>query len=127
MSGYSPEFDWNPKNDADHCIVIPHQPAIAVYLCPRDEVVIRQQDQFDESDDGFVYVTKKSVVPLVQRMLGVAGIEAVIAHREDGGLAEPLLLPAPKDKTAAQRMRRYRNKNRNTVTDEPPLRLVAAE
>lgn len=44
MTGYSPEFDWNPSNDTDHSIVVRHQPAIAVYTNPHDEVVIRQQD-----------------------------------------------------------------------------------
>jgi hypothetical protein len=56
MTGYSPEFDWNPRNDTDHSIVVCHQPAIAVYINPHDEVC--QQDQCDDSDDHFVFVTR---------------------------------------------------------------------
>jgi hypothetical protein len=97
--------------------------------------VIRQQDEYDVSDDHFVYVTKDNVLKVVQRMLEVADIEVVITRMEDGGLAEPVLLPPPKDKTAAELMRRYRDKqrnggrndDRNTVTEEPELKLVAAE
>ena len=125
MTGYSQEFSWNPREDEHHDIVVRHQPAIAVYLNPHDEVVIRQQDQYDESDDSFVYVTKDNVLRVVQRRLEVAGIELATSF------AELLLLPPPKNKTAAERMRRHRNKNRNdsrnTVTEEPELRLVAAE
>jgi hypothetical protein len=128
MTSYSPEFDWNPSKDDDHSIVVRHQPAIAVYLNPHDEVVVRQQDQYDESDDHFVYVTRDNVLRLAQRMLEVAGIEVVAA-------AEPLLLAPPKDVTAAERMRRYRhrkhngdrNDDRDSVAEEPELRLVAAE
>jgi hypothetical protein len=119
-----PEFDWNPDNDTDHSIVVRHQPAIAVDLNPHDELVI-QQDQYDDSDDHFVFITKDNVLRVLERMLEAAGIEMATAG------AEPLLLPPSKDKTAAERMRRYRNKHsnddRNGVTEEPELRLVAAE
>jgi hypothetical protein len=125
MTGYPPEFDWNPDNDTDHSIVVRHQPAIAVYLNPHDELVIRQQDQYDDSDDHFVFITEDNVLRVVERMLEAAGIEMATAG------AEPLLLPPPKDKTAAERVRHYRNKHRNDdrngVTEEPELRLVAAE
>lgn len=128
MIGYSPEFDWSPSKDGAHSIVVRHQPAIAVYLNPHDEVVVRQQDQYDESDDHFVYVTRDNVLKVAQRMLEVAGIEVAAA-------AEPLLLAPPKDATAAERMRRYRHRkrngdrkdSRNGVAEEPELRLVAAE
>jgi hypothetical protein len=129
MSGYTPEFDWNPANDTDHSVVVRHQPAIAVYFNPHDAVVIRQQDQYDESTDHFVFITKDNVRKVVERMLEVAGIELLMARVEDSGLEESRLLPAPKDPTAVERQRRYRNKHRNgngrdeTVTrnDELPL------
>jgi hypothetical protein len=104
--------------------VVRHQPAIAVYRNPHDEVVIRQQDQYDDSHDHFVFITKDNVLKVVERMLAVAGIEMLMDW-----LAEPLLLPAPKDRTAAQRQRRYRNKHRNGASpvtrNEEPL-LIAA-
>ena len=128
MTGHSLEFDWNPSRDTDHSIVVRHQPAIAVYTNPHDEVVVRQQDQYDESDDHFVFITKDNVRKVAERIMEVAGIEVAT-------LAEPLLLAPPKDATAAERMRRYRNRKRNGdrnedrdgVTEEAELRLVAAE
>jgi hypothetical protein len=124
MSGYSPEFDWNPKDDEEHDIVLRLQPAIAVYLNPHDEVVIRQQDQFDVSEDHFVFITKGNVLKVVERTLAVAGIERI----EDCGLDEPLLLPALKDRTGSERQRRYRNRHRNgdgrDVTGDLPLLLA---
>jgi len=124
MTGYSPEFNWNPRNDTDTSIVVRHQPAIAVYLNPHDEVVIRQQDQFDESADHLVFVTNDNVRKVAERMLALAEVEIQTP-------AQPLLLAPPKDATASERMRRYRNGDRNDdhdgVTEEPGLRLVAAE
>ena len=105
MTGCTSDFDWNPSNDTDHCIVVRHQPAIAVYANPHDEVVIRQQDQYDESDDHFVYVTKDNVLKVAERMLQVGGIRT---PRPD-----PLMLPKPEPLSGAERQRRYRNKYRN--------------
>jgi hypothetical protein len=110
MSGYSPEFDWNPSNDVDHSIVVRHQPAIAVYLNPHDEVVIRQQDDYDH--DQFVYITKDNVLKVVERVLAIAGIQAAQAQ------AELLMLPRPERLSGAERQRRYRNKHRNGNGDE---------
>jgi len=117
MSGYRPEFDWNPVSDTDHSIVVRGQPAIAVYLNPHDEVVIRQQDQYDESDDHFVYVTKDNLLKVVKRMLAVADIHAKIVLTEDAALPEPLMLPKPVPLSGADRQRRYRNKHRNGTGD----------
>ena len=104
MTGYSPEFDWNPRNDTDHSIVVRHQPAIAVYINPHDDVVIRQQDQYDDSDDHFVFVTKGNVLKVAQWMLEVAGVEAK---------PQPLMLPKPEPLSGAERQRRYRDEHRN--------------
>ena len=38
----SSNFDWCSEED-EACVAVRHQPGIAVYLNPRDEVVIRQQ------------------------------------------------------------------------------------
>jgi len=118
----SHNFDWY-SDDGESSIVVRHQPATAVYTNPH-EVVMRQQ--YGDEDD-FVYVTKNNALKVAQAILSLAGIEVALTRLHDGGLDEPLLLSAPKDKTAAERMRRYRKKKRNAVTDEPELRLVAAE
>jgi len=112
----SDNFDWCDKPDL---IIVPSQPAIAIYLNPHDAVVIRQEGHYGPDEDQWVYVTKENVPRLVQALLEAAGYETATTY------GEPLMLPAPKDKTAAERMRRYRNKHRNdTVTEELPLRPV---
>jgi len=116
----SKDFDWYGDSES---VVVRHQPAIAAYLNPHDEVVIRQDGQYD--DDHWICVTKDNAVKVAQAILETAGIENCTK-------AAPLLLPAPKHKSAAERMRRCRNKKRNDdrnagVTEEPQLRLVAAE
>jgi hypothetical protein len=75
-------------------------------------VVIRQQDQNDESDDHFVFITKDNVLKVVQRMHVVAGIQALQAR------AEQFMLPKPGSLSGAERQRRYRNKHRNGNSDE---------
>ena len=115
------DFDWCRDSES---VVVRHQPAIAVYINPHGEVVIRQEGQYD--DDHWIYLTRDNAPKVAQAILEAAGIEGYAE------MAPTLLLPAPKDKTAAERMRRYRNKRRNGecnagVTEEPQLRLVAAE
>lgn len=115
-------FNWNPTQDEDHCIVIRHQPGIAVYTNPHDEVVIRQQGDYDE--DRFVWVTKDNVLKVAERMLALAGYTM-----NAGDLGEQ-----PREKSAAARQKRYRQRHRNgktvtqtvTVRNGSPL-LIAAE
>jgi hypothetical protein len=112
------DFDWYGNTES---VVVRHQPAIAVYLNPHGEVVIRQEGQYD--DDHWIYVTRDNAFKVAQAVLELAGLEDCEAVPRPS---------APKDKTAAERMRRYRNKRRNgerntDVTEEPQLRLVAAE
>jgi hypothetical protein len=116
----SKDFDWYGDSES---VVIRHQPAIAVYLNPHDEVVIRQEGQYD--DGHWIYVTRANALKVAEAILEAAGIENCAE-------AAPLPLSAPNGKTATERMRRYRNKRRNVerntdVTEGPQLRLVAAE
>jgi hypothetical protein len=113
------DFDWYGASES---VVVRHQPAIAIYLNPYDEVVVRQQGQYDE--DQWVYVSTENVPILARAMLEAAGYET------DQTYGKPL--PKPEPLSGAERQRRYRNKRRNgernaDVTEEPQLRLVAAE
>jgi hypothetical protein len=115
MSANSPEFDWYPdSDDNDHCVVLRHQLGIAVYLNHRDDVVIRQQEEYGD-EDYVIYVNKDNVLKLVERLLAKADSEAKIVPTEDiAQLASSSEKVRPKDPTAAERMRRYRkNKRRN--------------
>jgi hypothetical protein len=153
MTGYTPDFDWNPSRDADHSIVVRGQPAIAVYLNPHDEVVIRQEGQYDPSDDHFVYVTKPNALMVARAVLEAAGVNVefitpsvarLMIERADidwrsvnedfSERASPEETLPPKDRTAAERQRRHRANKRNGVTvtaptvterdDAPRLELV---
>jgi hypothetical protein len=133
MTNQCPEFDWNPNRDEDHSIVVRGQPAIAVYLNPHDEVVIRQEGQYDPSEDNFVYVTKPNALIVAKAVLEAARIDVefigpsvakLITDRTDidweaANEAFNETEAKPKDRTAAERQRRYRERHRNgTVTPE---------
>jgi hypothetical protein len=120
----SSEFDWRSAEDKE-CIVVRHQPAIAVYVNPRDEVFIRQEGHYGPEEDHWVYVTKDNVPKLVQALLEASGFETATTH------GTPLMLPKPEALNGAERQKRYRNKHRNrngdgrvTESDELPLRFV---
>ena len=95
------KFSWS---NAD--VVIRTQPAIAVYLNPHDEVVIRQQCDYDE--DQWVFITKENLPKLIQALLEAGGMTATA----------PQSMPTSpsKDRTAAERQRKRRAKQRDTVT-----------
>lgn len=63
------EFSWS---EAD--VVVPSQPAIAVYFNPRGEVVIRQESQMHPDEDHFVFINMKNLMPLIDKLCDLAGI-----------------------------------------------------
>ena len=58
----SDDFDWC-END---CIVVASQPAVAVYLNPAHDAVIRQEGHYGLEEDQYVYITKDNVPRVVQ-------------------------------------------------------------
>jgi hypothetical protein len=48
------DFDWND----DEAVVVPSQDALAVYLNPRADVVVRRQRAWDEDEDVFVAIPR---------------------------------------------------------------------
>jgi hypothetical protein len=70
----SEEFRW-----ADDIVVIPSQPAIAVYFNPRGEIVIRQEGQYHPYEDQWVYVQVQNLQPLIDTLLRIARREIVPA------------------------------------------------
>jgi hypothetical protein len=116
------DFDWNPDREI---IVVRSQPAIAVYLNPHDDLVIRQEGHYGPDEDQWIYITKSSVPKVVQAMLEAAGFETANTY------GMPLMLPKPERLSGAERQKRYRNKHRNgngdapvTESDELPLHIV---
>jgi hypothetical protein len=57
------DFDWI----TDDSVIIPRQPAIAVYFNKCDEIVIRQGADYPD-EDRFVYVRRENLAPLIHRL-----------------------------------------------------------
>lgn len=105
----SPDFDWHKDRDD---LVVEEQAATAVYLNPRGSIVIRQKGELNpetyEYQDSWIVVEPHYAAQLARAIMALAPKESA-----------PLALPAPADKTAAERQRRYRDRKRNgddTVT-----------
>jgi hypothetical protein len=69
------EWDFNWPTEL---IVVPAQPAIAVYFNPRGEVVIRQEGQYGYDDDHWIYVQIQNLDPLIDQLQRIARGEIVI-------------------------------------------------
>jgi hypothetical protein len=114
MTGSPNDFDWSD----DDSVVLRDQPAVAIYSNKFQQVVIRCERAWDQEDDVVVLVDFAHAIRVVHAILETAGhgdIEFIRPSR--GGFVDVDQaddeLPGPKDKTAAERQRRYRNKHRN--------------
>jgi hypothetical protein len=137
-------FDWANEDS----IVLRDQPAVAIYSNRFQQVVIRCERAWDQEDDVFVLVDFAHATRVAQAILVAAGQDDIQFYQQTGRGCQDVEVELPpdwdpeqaevegselkaKDKTAAERMRRYRNKHRNdernSVTEEPKLKLVAAE
>ncbi len=96
----SENFDWWAA-EKQGLVAVREQAPIAVYLNPRGCVVIRQQNDFD--DDSWILVEPDRVRALA---------EAIVRLAEPERLALPPPSPAVKDTTAAERQRRYRERQK---------------
>jgi hypothetical protein len=144
MTDFPDSFDWANEDN----IVLRDQPAVAIYSNRFQQVVIRCERAWDQEDDVFVLVDFAHATRVAQAILVAAGQDDIQFYQQTGRGCQDVEVELPpdwdpeqaevegselkpKDKTAAERMRRYRNKHRtderNSVTEEPKLKLVAAE
>jgi hypothetical protein len=80
------EFAWNSKNTD---VIIPQQGAIAVYSNPMGVVVIRQEANWDDEGDHFVFVHPTHIDAVVDRlMIYKAQAEQTIEERRLADLRE---------------------------------------
>jgi hypothetical protein len=134
----SDDFNWNTAVD-EGTVVVRHQPAIAVYTNPHDEVVIRQEGHYGPDEDQFIYLTRENVRKVVNKVLEVGGFasitetalmaarpdidwHAVLSDFNESGIACNEEASKPKDGTAAERAKRYREnkkRERDAHRDEP--------
>lgn len=94
------EFNWYEDRDD---IVVTEQAAIAIYYNPNGDIVIRQKASEGEDHDSLIVVTP-----------GLAGALARAIANASTPDSEP------RNTTAAERQRRYRERHRN-VTSVTPL------
>ena len=127
---------------------------VAYTVVPKEsEVMIRAaHGQIELSLGGYddeyhaIYIRPENALRLIRALLGVVGMDDVHLHQQDGGVCydaerpndratehhdesggnQPAASERPKDRTAAERQRRYRERKRhgggvteerNTVTD----------
>ncbi len=82
----STEFEWTSQN-LD--VVVPQQGAVAVYSNPMGVVVIRQEKDWNDEGDHFVFVHPTHIDALVERlMVYKAQAERTIAERRHEDLRE---------------------------------------
>lgn len=110
-------FNWWANED----VIVREQQAIAVYPNGQGDVVIRQSGHLYE-DDVWIVLGPQHAPALARAILEAA----CYSHQEiEVELDAVPALPAPrKDRTAAERQRRYRERRNGheTVTPELPLR-----
>lgn len=77
----SAEFDWT---DAA-AIVCEHQPAIAVYVNPRGQAVIRQEATWPDDADHIVLVNPENIIAAAYALLDQLDGAYEITERVEGG------------------------------------------
>lgn len=122
---------WGDFDDADIVVHTRVDLAIAVYTNAAGEVVVRQQaDWPHEDEDHVVLFAREHVQAIARAILAEAGIVDAPNPRQIAGTGEPTpaklcpgsepIAPAPRDRTGAERQRRWRERNgsgRNGITD----------
>lgn len=98
------DFDWSDQED----VVLPEQPATAVYVNPRGHIVIRQQD---DHEDVWIIVQPQNARRLAAAILRAAGDDEALGRLLGSHSEAPSHGDRPKDPTAAERQRRYRERN----------------
>ena len=106
-------FDWAALHDAGDVVVL-EQPAIACYLNPRGAIVLRQ----DTDDDYFVWFRPEHAAAVAAAILEAAGLDGT---KLASGGATTCGTTRPKDPTAAERQRRYRESKKERPAPEPDI------
>jgi hypothetical protein len=124
-------FDWNN----DEAIVVREQSALAVYTNMHGAAVLREQRGWDEEADTYIVIAPENAIRVAYAILGAANHGDIRFYRpsrsgdgyedvEIDELGGPLAWrpPAegnakkPKDTTAPERQKRYRDRKRQAVT-----------
>lgn len=60
--------DQNVWRSDNPDVVLVSQPAIVMYLNTQRQVVIRQEQLWDEDDDSYVYISVENIDPIIARL-----------------------------------------------------------
>lgn len=97
------DFDWN-RMDAP--VVLQQQRKTAIYMNPADDVVIRQEADWDEENDPFIVIGAQNLRRVIARLTELADeLEDGEHHHADR---------QARDTTAAERQRRHRERKKHT-------------
>jgi len=96
-------FNWN----SDETTVLRTRMGVAVYFNPADDVVVRQEGEYGDEDD-WIIMTPEDACRVAYRILEMVEEVDPVAAAEGG----------KKDRTAAERQRRHRDKVRGVT---PPV------
>lgn len=66
---YADDFKWNDPENGD--VIVPQQQAIAIYVNPWGQVVIRAAGE-DYGEDAFVVVSREHLPALIAKLLAIA-------------------------------------------------------
>jgi hypothetical protein len=58
------DFEWKPENEA---VLLTDRPALAVYLNPWNQIVLRTEARWDE-DDPCIWIDRRDVPALIKRL-----------------------------------------------------------
>jgi len=92
-------FDWTENED----VVVRTQMGIAIFENVRGEICVRQEGMFHPDEDQWITFGRDNAAAIARRILEVARVDLQSPDR--------VALRAPKDRTAAERQRRRRDKH----------------
>jgi len=117
---FTDEFNWD---DLAENVVQPQVERVAIYSNQDGNIVVREEQRWDEERDQFIVIARDHALRAAQAILEAAGLGDVCFYRRtEGGLyedvqVEPTVGDAPeigsKDRTAAERQRRRRARQRD--------------
>jgi hypothetical protein len=75
-------FDWN----RDDSVILQDQPATAIYPNRRGEIIIRQQQQWDEEGDTVLVISRQHVIRTMYALLRAGGFNGVKLYESSNGI-----------------------------------------
>jgi hypothetical protein len=62
------EFQWRPENED---IIVPRQPALAIFRNAWDQIIIRQERDWDDEDDAYIRISRENLSTVIARLQAI--------------------------------------------------------